>query len=506
MCLSFNPPPPPRAAEMSSLKASKTKNAIMTAFGDEKGKVNYGDDSDDDDSSYHSVEEEEEALSSEDDEEGGGRVSGEESELDEADESDMSLDEDDEEDDDDEDETSEKLELYSEVLPVMKERCKHHFGSESFDTIKADILHEKFRQLVEDCKSMTKCSEKSEWTSYLFRAFEERNKVTFTKVLSQDSSTCFISGKLLGKVYVDAHMWKHGADKSKSRTTLDLIHPKDGAISKPEDFVDVDIISFHVADVFVPLLNTVCNMADMQNTKSRWYSRFTPGAALFNFRQGSCAREILFQSHPPMRNENAMKITIQNVVSTATFGCRVDLVSLAWRYSGKYVPKSFAACQLRIDYPKTTALVFASGKIVCAGARSESMSRLALYVYMRMICKIHPTARLRGVKIQNIVGSGLLNSMVRLRELHQANFSKVQYDPDIFPGARISLSINEMHASVFLSGKVIISGGKNREDMKKSWYEVYEICKHHFRTDKNDLESNVEHRDITITLQSLKNV
>lgn len=37
----------------------------------------------------------------------------------------------------------------------------------------------------------------------------------------------------------------------------------------------------------------------------------------------------------------------------------------------------FAAVIMRIRDPKTTALIFASGKMVCTGAKSETDSKLA---------------------------------------------------------------------------------------------------------------------------------
>lgn len=43
----------------------------------------------------------------------------------------------------------------------------------------------------------------------------------------------------------------------------------------------------------------------------------------------------------------------------------------------EYKPKRFAAAIMRIRDPKTTALIFASGKMVCTGAKSEEMSETA---------------------------------------------------------------------------------------------------------------------------------
>lgn len=58
--------------------------------------------------------------------------------------------------------------------------------------------------------------------------------------------------------------------------------------------------------------------------------------------------------------------------------CALDLASIAQRArNAEYNPKRFAACIVRIKDPKTTALMFNSGKMVIAGAKSEDQSRLA---------------------------------------------------------------------------------------------------------------------------------
>lgn len=60
---------------------------------------------------------------------------------------------------------------------------------------------------------------------------------------------------------------------------------------------------------------------------------------------------------------------------------------------------------MRIREPKTTALVFASGKVVVTGAKSEDDSRLAARKYARIIQKLGFETKFTDFKIQNIVGS-----------------------------------------------------------------------------------------------------
>lgn len=82
------------------------------------------------------------------------------------------------------------------------------------------------------------------------------------------------------------------------------------------------------------------------------------------------------------------------MIATVDLGCRLDLKTIALHArNAEYNPKvrlhfrsfdllliffqRFAAVIMRIREPKTTALIFASGKVVITGAKSEDDSKLA---------------------------------------------------------------------------------------------------------------------------------
>lgn len=55
----------------------------------------------------------------------------------------------------------------------------------------------------------------------------------------------------------------------------------------------------------------------------------------------------------------------QNVVATVNLECKLDLKAIALHArNAEYNPKRFAAVIMRIREPKSTALIFASGKMV----------------------------------------------------------------------------------------------------------------------------------------------
>jgi hypothetical protein len=91
----------------------------------------------------------------------------------------------------------------------------------------------------------------------------------------------------------------------------------------------------------------------------------------------------------------------------------------------------FAAVIMRIRDPKTTALIFASGKMVVTGAKSEDDSRLASRKYARIVQKLGFEAKFLDFKIQNIVGSCDVRFPIRLEGLAYSHGSFSSYEPEV---------------------------------------------------------------------------
>ena len=101
----------------------------------------------------------------------------------------------------------------------------------------------------------------------------------------------------------------------------------------------------------------------------------------------------------PGANTNGIIPTLQNIVATVNLDCKLDLKTIALHArNAEYNPKRFAAVIMRIRDPKTTALIFSSGKMVVTGAKSEEQSRLAARKYARIIQKLGFPARFTEFK------------------------------------------------------------------------------------------------------------
>jgi transcription initiation factor TFIID TATA-box-binding protein len=66
------------------------------------------------------------------------------------------------------------------------------------------------------------------------------------------------------------------------------------------------------------------------------------------------------------------ELKIQNIVASASLGGRIDLEQAVSKL-GKtmYEPEQFPGLIYRMDEPKVVILIFASGKLVCTGAKKE---------------------------------------------------------------------------------------------------------------------------------------
>lgn len=130
---------------------------------------------------------------------------------------------------------------------------------------------------------------------------------------------------------------------------------------------------------------------------------------------------------------------------------------------------------MRIREPKTTALVFASGKMVVTGAKSEDDSKLASRKYARIIQKLGFNAKFTDFKIQNIVGSCDIKFPIRLEGLASKHHNFSSYEPELFPGLIYRMIKPKIVLLIFVSGKIVLTGAKVREEIYQAFEMIYPV-------------------------------
>ena len=78
-------------------------------------------------------------------------------------------------------------------------------------------------------------------------------------------------------------------------------------------------------------------------------------------------------------NEDNLKVKIENIVVAVNLGKELNLDQLAFKLeNSEYEPEQFPGLVYRIYEPKVAFLLFSSGRVVCAGAKSLDAVRKAV--------------------------------------------------------------------------------------------------------------------------------
>ncbi|KXN70762.1 TBP-domain-containing protein [Conidiobolus coronatus NRRL 28638] len=208
-------------------------------------------------------------------------------------------------------------------------------------------------------------------------------------------------------------------------------------------------------------------------TPNAYSAQATPA---YNVATPTPAAEATPAAAPEPPSASGMLPTLQNIVATVNLDCRLDLKTIALHArNAEYNPKRFAAVIMRIREPKTTALIFGSGKMVVTGAKSEDDSRLAARKYARIVQKLGFQAKFTDFKIQNIVGSSDVKFPIRLEGLAYSHGHFCSYEPELFPGLIYRMVKPKIVLLIFVSGKIVLTGAKVREEIYQAFDAIYPV-------------------------------
>jgi len=168
---------------------------------------------------------------------------------------------------------------------------------------------------------------------------------------------------------------------------------------------------------------------------------------------------------------------VQNIVATVNVGCSLNLKTLAMQMrNAEFNPKRFIAVIMRIREPKATALIFQSGKIVITGTKNELDCRVAARKVCRTIQRVgYSQVRFMDFTIQNIVASADVHFPIKLEKLCNDNSDAASYEPELFPGLIYRMANPKVVLLVFVSGKIVITGARDRIQVYEAFENLYPI-------------------------------
>lgn len=181
---------------------------------------------------------------------------------------------------------------------------------------------------------------------------------------------------------------------------------------------------------------------------------------------------------PANSTKEVIEPCLQNVVSTVNLGTELKLMYINTRTrNSEYNPARFTGLIMRIRNPRATALIFHSGKLVCTGARCEEDSYLATRKFARIIQKLGFTVKFYDFKIQNIVATCDLKFPIKLENLNHIHGQFSSYEPELYPGLIYRMVSPRVVLLIFVNGKIVLTGAKNRIELQDALNNIYPILK-----------------------------
>ncbi|MBL7148297.1 MAG: TATA-box-binding protein [Nanoarchaeota archaeon] len=163
------------------------------------------------------------------------------------------------------------------------------------------------------------------------------------------------------------------------------------------------------------------------------------------------------------------EIKIQNIVVSTSLEHDIPLIKLAETLPNtEYNPEQFPGLVMRIKDPKTTALIFSSGKVVCTGAKSLTKVKESISKIIKNLSKIRIRIRVKPkIIVQNMVASGNIFMDLNLNSLAM-KLPNTEYEPEQFPGLVYKLQGTRATFLLFSNGKIVCTGTRSEVKLREA--------------------------------------
>jgi len=178
------------------------------------------------------------------------------------------------------------------------------------------------------------------------------------------------------------------------------------------------------------------------------------------------------------KKDSKKDIKIVNIVVSTGLEKDIPLEKMAATLPNtEYNPEQFPGLVLRIKDPKTSALIFSSGKVVCTGARTLEDVDRSIQSIIKSLKKLNINVTIKPeITVQNIVASGSIGMDLNLNVLG-IKLPQTEYEPEQFPGLVHKLKGTNATFLLFSNGKIVCTGTKTEAQVHEATDKLIENLK-----------------------------
>jgi len=162
-------------------------------------------------------------------------------------------------------------------------------------------------------------------------------------------------------------------------------------------------------------------------------------------------------------------MAVVNTTSLLILDNNVDLYKFASVNAAVvYNARHFSAARFFSDDPKYCALIFANGRVVITGPRSQNLAEAACKHLLTILeWYLEKSFSVRTFSLRNMVLSYDVGRTIDLVEFYNNNKLYCSYEVELFPGLIYRSQVPSVTFTLFASGKVNVTGIKDFADKEK---------------------------------------
>lgn len=203
------------------------------------------------------------------------------------------------------------------------------------------------------------------------------------------------------------------------------------------------------------------------------------------------------------RDSGEYPLCVQNIVCTAYAGRGgLNMIQIAESIHGRLAIKLFPACVSRCRETGTVNIIFSTGQIVIAGAKTIEKALLSAHLFTNRIASdLRVDIGVYNFQIVNVVGSFGLGYQLNMDLFYHKHGGNSLWDPDTFKGMRWSPEIKGLKQLTFVifdTGMIVLTGGKTKEDLETAYDKVYKYFKK-YKLDHEQFQLDEKYKRTRVT-------
>lgn len=155
--------------------------------------------------------------------------------------------------------------------------------------------------------------------------------------------------------------------------------------------------------------------------------------------------------------ENPIELFINNVVCSYSTRCHLNLRKIATEGMHVEYKKENGMVNMKLRKPYTTATIWSSGKVTCAGAKSEQDAYKAARRYCRLLERMKFKVRMSNYRVVNVLATCNMPFSLDIARLAEKYQKECSYEPELHPGATFKIKELKSTLKLFTTGSITLT-------------------------------------------------